>query len=517
MTIDVTRAAVLWRRFFRPGPKRGPDPDGVPLGTSDRGQPVVWPAATPERASHGQVLAGSGAGKTVLLNVTALGEIIQDCARPPDERMAIVAVDAKGDMNAGLLQGIAAECPERLSDVRYLGPFAAGGGFPFNLAKLELGTVSSDVWAVVLSGLVGLLSTSVGEQKHLGTGQRQQDVLQHLILAVCECPHPRVSLLWALEALMSGERGTKALAGLTTSTRARQFLLATDLGDDLRASCAARLRSAFALTSGLARMSSAPGCIDFGELTAPGRITLACFGGAPFQALTTFYANAFTRIVVDRLYQRTTPWKGHAARLWLDEAQILAPVLTDVAERILTTGRSFQISAVIASQGTALLKAAGGETLLRVLMTNTNFKLVGRLAAPDAELLARERAPGPGVETTLSEVRSGFVGAVTNLRDREFLRIVPGEATRFRTRDVDLHAWADAADARGPELDMIRSRLTMRTDEAPPMTLSEAAASSVAEPTDKPRRGRGTKASVAAEAHDDAARPPPKAPRSKWG
>lgn len=518
MTIDFTRRAVFWRRLFAGRRHAAPPEEGTHLGISDRGARIAWPPPSASKASHGLVLAGSGAGKTVLLAATALGEILRDRKKPKRERMAVFAADPKGDLVELLLTGIAAECPEALSDVRYLDPFAETGGYPFNLAKIARKAVPADVWAVILASLVGIVSTSIGDQK-VGTGQRQQDVLQHVLLAVADSDHPHANPLWALEALSTGKPGVLRLARATRSDRARQFLLSTDLGEELRASCAARLRSAFALTSGLARMSASPRCLDLDDCLAPGAITLATFARAPagFVPLTAFQSNAFTRLVVDHLYARTSPWRGHHARLWLDEAQILAPVLSDVAERIFTTGRSFGISSVIASQGTALLKAAGGETLLRVLMTNAPMKLVGRLSAPDAELLGREQAPGTGVDTSLSEVRSRFVGVVTNLKDREFLRVLPGETTRFRSKDVDMKAWHAASEALATALAATKRRLALAPDAEQASSLEaavpEGATSSAPRAPARSRRRRAEAAPV----QDDAPPPPSPKPRSKWG
>lgn len=522
MTIDVTRHAVFWRRLFAGRGRAVAPEDGTLLGMSDRGTRVAWPSPSAARASHGLVLAGSGAGKTVLLAATALGELLRDRRKPKRERMAVFAADPKGDLVELLLTGIASECPEALSDVRYLDPFAETGGYPFNLAKIKRKAVPADVWAVILASLVGIVSTSIGDQKHLGTGQRQQDVLQHVLLAVADSDHPDANPLWALEALSTGKAGVVRLARATRSDRARQFLLSTDLGEELRASCAARLRSAFALTSGLARMTASPRCLDLDDCLAPGAITLANFARAPagFVPLTAFQSNAFTRMVVDHLYARTSPWKGHHARLWLDEAQILAPVLSDVAERIFTTGRSFGISAVIASQGTALLKAAGGETLLRVLMTNAPMKLVGRLSAPDAELLSREQAPGAGVDTSLSEVRSRFVGAVTNLKDREFLRVLPGETTRLRSKNVDLEAWYGASTALEAALIATKRRLALDPDAEQAASLEAAIPDGAPRSAPSPRsraRGRRPRAEAAPTLPDAPSTPPTPKPRSKWG
>jgi len=352
VTVDATRAAVLWRRLFgakRPGP--ADEREGAFLGTSDRGRGVRWPPPDAERASHGDILAGSGAGKTILAQATTVEEIAASRRAATSERMTVFQIDPKGDLSKGTLDGIAAECPEALSSTSYLNPFASTGGFPFNLCKLELGETPPEVWALLIAGLVGTMSTSVGDQKHLSMGSRQAEVFQNAHLAAIDCPHPRANFLWVIEALSTGEEGIKRLAKVTKSERARAFLTSNDIGDELRASCASRCRMTFALTDGLARMTSAPTCISPSELARPGSITLFDGSGAPAGMVlpTVFYSNFFLRLITNHLFERTTPWRGHHARLWIDEAQIVAQALSEVLERILTTGRSFGISSIVAS------------------------------------------------------------------------------------------------------------------------------------------------------------------------
>lgn len=518
MTIDATKAAVLWRRWFGSRKPIPLDDDGALLGTSDRGREVCWPPPSAERASHGDILAGSGAGKTILAQATIVSEIAASRRAPAADRMTVFEIDPKGDLSAGTLEGMAAECPEALSELSYLNPFAPTGGFPFNLAKLDLGQTPPEIWALLIAGLVGTMSTSVGDQKHLSIGARQMEVLQAVTLAVIDCPHPRANFLWAIEALSTGEDGIKRLAKVTGSERARQFLTGSDIGDELRSSCASRCRMTFALTDGLARMTSAPGCVSPAELARPGHVTVFDGSGAPAGMVlpTVFFSNAFLRLVTNNLFERTTPWRGCPARLWIDEAQIVAQALSEVLERILTTGRSFGISSVVASQGTALLKAAGGETLLRVMMTNTPLKLIGRLSAPDAELLAREQAPASGVDSSISEVRSRFIGAVTNLKDREFLRLTPGQSVRFRSRDVDLDAWHAAAERHAGALRAARSRYVLPRDLERAPTLAEVARlDREATPRGRGRRREAAPADSAPEPERET--PKPKTPGSRWG
>src|SRR5262249_12689129 len=155
--------------------------------------------------------------------------------------------------------------------------FDPAGGFAFNLNRLPLGTTPVDIPALQLAALVGAVSAATGSPAHLGLGARQLDVLQNVLLAALSCPHPKGNGLWAYDGLTE-KNGPKLMAALTTSERAKSFLLSTKLSDELRVSTASRLRSAFAASLHLERLISAPGCIDWGALLGPGNIVIVDLG-----------------------------------------------------------------------------------------------------------------------------------------------------------------------------------------------------------------------------------------------
>lgn len=180
-----------------------------------------------------------------------------------DKRTAFLVLDPKGDLVKAILQGICHFAPEFLARTYYLNPFT-DYGFQLNLnmlvrqgGKEESGKcgqgIPLDIWALQLAGLVASVSTGQGAQKHLGAGARQLDVLQHVILGALDCDKPGANILWALDALVIPQ-GLRRLGGLTNSARAREFLLSAHLSDELRASCASRLRTAFAATEALERI-----------------------------------------------------------------------------------------------------------------------------------------------------------------------------------------------------------------------------------------------------------------------
>lgn len=495
MFIDLT---ALFARRRVPGSTLAPR-DGVTLGVTDEGVAVHFPPPAPERASHATILAASGAGKTVMLGAALAGELAAD------PTLGAILVDPKGDLGAMLIPLLARLAPGRLESLVYLDPFA--GGFPFNLLRLPETTVPPSIRATQLAELVATVSTATGAQRHLGAGARQMDCLANLLLGALAVPTPGASLLYALDALTQ-PRGMKALAAQTTSERAKAFLLSANLSDELRASTAARLRSTLAATESLEALIAAPGCLDLAALTAPGAIVLLDLGRPTggLQSLQAFYANVLLRLLTETLMERPSPWAGHHTRLVVDEAQVVVPVLADVAERILTTGRSRGISLVTLSQGTTLI-ADAAPTLLRVLFTNTPTKIVGRLAAPDAELLVREQAPTPGVDEPIARLRTRLAARIATLPDRTFLSLTPGGRERFVSADVDLVAAAAAATAQAAAITAIKGRYALPPNAAPRSVLSG--------PHERPlspqRRSHGPP-----EAPPEPT-PPPSPARSRWG
>lgn len=494
--IDFTRLALAL------APRRTQAPrttlEGVELGRDVQDNVVALPGPRTERASHFAVLAASGAGKTVMVAAALVDEYLDSCASGPDNAECLCVIDPKGDLVQSVLSALAARQPSALEQVRYLNPFSQGA-FAFNLNKLPLGTVPIDIRAAQLASLCANVSTGTGAQRHLGAGARQIDAITHVLLAALTAEHPAANVTWAIEALASAD-GQRQLGRLAQSARARAFLEHTNLGEELKTSCVSRLRSAFASCEQLQRLVTAPSCLDLADLTAPRRIVLLDLGSPPggLESLITFWANLLCRLLVEHALSRPSPFTGHHLRLVVDEAQVVAATLADVAERLLTTGRSRSISLGILSQGTTLIDAAA-PTLLRVLLTNTPTKIVGRLAVGDSDLLAREQAPKPGTDEPLSAVRARLVTSVTNLPDRAFFHLQPGGRVRFTSRDVDTQAWATALCEQNSAIRAALNRLALPAEAGPRVSLADTARN--ANRDDRGRRQRG----------------PVPQPRSPWG
>jgi hypothetical protein len=491
---------MLWDRthwFVKPhrglsAPASEPS-DGTVLGVTERSMPVVLPFPTAERAAHAVVLAASGAGKSILTASALTREFATLAARADAETMCpcYVVLDPKGDLVSAVLQSVAASTPQALNRITFVNPFSPGG-VAFNVCRLPLGATPVDIRADQITNLVAEMSTSSASVK-IGIGARQRELLLHVILGVLDCDHDARSIMWCLDALQE-PGGLKTLARLTRSERARSMLVTADPSDELMASCASRLRSAFAASAQLERLVTAEHCIDFAEVLRPGRILLIDLGSPPggLVQLTEFWANLIVRLLVEHLLERRSPWSGHHIRVVIDEAQIVAPSLASVAELLLTTGRSRGLSLVTLSQGTTLLNAAS-PTLLRVLMTNTPLRIIGRLSAPDAELLAKEVTPKPGSDDSASVVRSRLVSAVTNAPDRQFFALRPGSRERFAALPVDVQAWAAAAIAHESAIAALQAQLAVPATSASRVKLSSVAVASKRQAKEQPARDRSRK------------------------
>ena len=499
-----------------------PANQGILVGRSSSGIPVHWPVFTRQRAGHAMVLASSGAGKTILTGFALVSEFLQSLSR--GEPNTLVVVDPKGDLVKIILDLLCLLDPERLSRVTLLDPFKYG--FPFNLNKLDRSSNTPlDIFSSQLAHLVGDVSS--GTQRHLGVGMRQIDLISQMILASLDSKHEKANVLWGLDALIV-KNGLKILAGITNSARARQFLLSVKINDELRASCGSRLRTAFGASESLERMVSSPNCIQLGDLLSSGSIVLIDLGDPTggLISLQEFWANMLIRVILDNLMQRPSPWSGHHCRIAIDEAQVVAEVLSDTAERVLTTGRSRGVSLTILSQGTTLLKDAS-DTLLKVLFTNCPTKFIGRLAAQDADLLAKEQSPGLGIDESISSVRSRLVASITNLEDRDFYYLAPSSRQRFRTANVEVERAETTAQNMSAELEAVKTRLAIPRDQPPRVTLDQIKLKPkprprkkiVAKPK-KPVPSKSTKPPVPKNSKQKNSPPadkPKRRPRSPWG
>lgn len=514
MTVDVAGLARAgrWLRGPRSVPEApAADAEGVVIGHADDGTPVRWPAPTREAAGHVLVAASSGAGKTMLVAHALVSEMLA-AETEGGEPAALLIVDPKSDLCEAVTKAICARAPHRLRDLVLLDPFSAEG-FPFNLCRYATGDMPAVLHALRISGLVAAVSTGVGQVRHLGQGPRQIELTQRVVHGALGVPGGDVLL--AVESFVA-RNGFRKLAEITTDERAREVLAATYASDELKASCASRTRTVFAASPSLERMLSAPTCIDFAELLAPGRICLVDLGRpiGGLGMLREFYANLLARLAIDHLLARPSPSPAHHVRVVVDEAPVVGAVLADRVEDALTTGRSRNLSLVQITQGTTLMQAVD-PTWVHATVGNTPTKLVGRLGAPDAEHLAREQAPGRGVEESLGAIRGRFTGAVTNLADREFFLLRPGGRVRFRAVDIDVAGWARAVQVHREEVEAARRRLALPADLPPRRTLDQLHAERQPQ---APRRRRGQPGGNGNGAARQPELPlPPATPRTRWG
>ncbi len=490
MSWDLSRYAS--GRFRRSRPS---STSGIEIGRTSGGAPVVFPSYVRGVANHSLVFGASGAGKSVLMAHALVSRIAEEASTEPNTRNSIVIIDPKSDLIDHVIAGIAARAPDRLGDITILDPFNVG--FASNLCHHEKLPSQLEVRAGQYADIVGAVSTGTGTQRHLGIGARQRDVLVHLLLAALDSTDPLRTVLWAEDALMQ-KGGLKALATLTNSVRARQWLQARkSLSDELRASCASRLRTAFAATRTLERGMAADSCIDAEELMRPGRILLIDLGKPPagLVSLQRFQSNLWSRLFLSTLFSRPSPWSGHQTMLVIDEAHIVAPLLADELEIAVTTMRSRGGAVCLMTQTVTLLRSASA-TLLPVLLGNTAIRFSGRLAASDAEALCRELGKAPGIDEPVARVRARIASELISLPDRRFFQFTPGGRRQFTSSNVDLAGWNAAAEAHAATITAIRTSGSGTLPEGTRPALAEVVALRTApDPTSRRGSGRGNRPS----------------------
>lgn len=490
------------------------------IGTADDGAPVVWPTPSLDRAGNVVCFGASGTGKSALIgNAIARELAVGQAAMPPGQQPAALVIIPKSDFRLILEQATAALAPAALPNMVCLNPFSPTG-FPFNLNRLALGDTPIEIRAWQLANLVAEVSTSAGQLRSgsASAGARQIDVLNNLLLAALTVDDPRANVLLAYDALVT-PRGFERLATLTTSERARGFLAATKLGDELAASVSARLRMAFGATASLERMVGSNACVQFDDLTAPGRLCILDLG-RPFGGmvgLQIFWSSLVAALGIDHALARPSPFtNGHHLRIVIDEVQIVASVLAQRAESLLTTGRARAVSSVYISQGTALI-ARAADTLIPTLLTNCPTKIVGRLSAPDAELLSSDLSPTPGNTERPKFLRERFAAAVSNLPERRFFHLTPGRRQRFTSAPLDMARFEVAAEEQAELIAAAEQRFALPASTPPRTTLAE-----LTPDFETSRVGRRGPRPGSVAAHD-AGQPPPRGedarrdPRSRWG
>ncbi len=486
--IDLSALGIWRHRRGRGAAALSPSAEaqGTLLGETPAGERVTLRPPTLEASSSSLVFGASGVGKSVALAASIVDEYL--AAALPGE--GVVIVDVKNDLINGVCSALLAAQPERAAGagevadkVRWIDPFA--GGFPLNLNKLPAGAVPLDIRAGSIANLISTLSTGTGGQAHLTAGSRQIDLLTNVLLGAFTIRHPAAHPLLAIDALQMKD-GLGWLGANTTSDRVKQFCSSTVLSEELRVSTAARLRASFAATEALEQIVTASACLDFDELISPGVTVIVL--GAPIAGLTSlsvFWANLLVRLIAERLLARkSNDPANHHVRLCIDEAHLVVPALQDLAEVLITTGRSRNLSLVLATQSPVGIEHAAPD-LWRLLLTNTPTKILGRLSAPDAELLSRERAPKLGSDATAGAVRGRLVSTLTSLPDREFILLKEGSSTAFRSRDVDVAGWRDALDRHADTVQAIQERYAL------PKTTSRRLYLSDLTPPPKRRSSRG--------------------------
>lgn len=454
---------IDWSRRRRPPRPElaAPVRDGaLPYLTAEDGSTIYRHRPSTVLADHSYCGAGSGQGKTTSeADYWARRMVHEWNTVPPDQQMALFAVDMKSDFVELLLGALCslATPAQLLAHVGFINVYARNGqpgAVPLNFARSDLANQPPAVVALQLTAVLSSASAGLGGGQRVNMGNRQSETASQLFRAVLEGP-PEANLLWALDALQMDD--LKQLATVTRSPSVRDYLNSVELSTELVSSISSRLRAAFALYDELENAVGASTCLPWQDTVRPGAVTLLDLGHAPLPSLAECMGNIIVRLVGELLLQRPSPTTEHHVKIACDEAQVLAESLEDVATRITTVGRSKNVSIAVFTQSTALFQQRAPE-LTASLLTNADTRTIGKLSVGDAEVWVRAAAPAPGVEESVGALRSRLLGIVTNLQPREFLYLTPGKVQRARSLPVDIAAW-DGAKARQAEVvDAIRRR-----------------------------------------------------------
>lgn len=494
-----------WRRSPPPPSSAERSVGDIIYALDEHGAPVWRSRPSPAAAAHALVLGASGCGKSVREASYLARAIIWDYLNlPPHQRMCLTVVDAKGDLVELLLQALCSEAPphlvpEILGHTSVVDPFSRDPSamVPLNFVHASWGDQPPGVTALMLSAIIGSASTASSSTQKVQMGGRQTELLTMAILACLTTGLREASLLWALDAIQSGNLA--ALGRRSTSQRASAYLCTVEPSPELLASTAARLRM-LAIYEELETSIGTPGlCISADALTQPGQITLIELGRAPLPGLAEIFGSTLVRQVGEHLLARpnATVAQLHPSLLVVDEAQVVAGAIEDIGVRMLAVGRSKSIAATVLSQSTLILQNRAPE-LMAAFSTNAAARSIARMSVPDCEQWVRGVAPQPGGSESLGAIRSRLLSQVATLPNREFFYLDASAniRTRARSLEVDLDAWRAAADQHSADIAAARRRWTPSGGLPNRVTLAEYLQSqrpAQSAPTTRPR------------------------PRSKWG
>lgn len=478
----ITDATRIWtwfqaaRQKLAPA-KSPPGPDGPIMGYTEEGVPVPWPLPGKQAAGHSYIAAASGTGKSCAVAHGITQEFLANQTLPPEQRRALCVVDPKSDLADLTIKLCLLHAPEKADNVHYFDPL--GRGMKLGISQLPAHGTPLEIRAMEIAYLVAEATSSVGTQKSLGAaGPKQISTIYHYLLAAMASEHESRNILWSLDCLQ--RRLEKTLARLTTSRRAREFLLADNVDESLRSSCALKLQTALATTDRVEAMTCADSAPDWQALLGPDQLGIFDFGAPMLANLRSFFANLIVRLCLSFLLNtRESPYPGHVAHVFVDEAPVLIPTLSDLANDILTLGRSKGISLCQISQAVSQLAKAADGTYLKTILTNVPDRYYSRMAMSDCLLLAKEIAPLPGSQQGLSELQRQYAALLGCLPDRQFLYMAPGGVReRFRTADIPMEKLDQVGRDKADVIEQIKNRYRLPENPPPRVTLAEVSGSS---------------------------------------
>jgi len=341
----------------------------------------------PARFEHTHIVAGSGHGKTQLLQFL----IHHDLMKAQDDGRSVVVLDSQGDM-------IRTISHLKLFDPSEIGSLADRfvlidptdvehpvglNMFDFDRARVE--TLSVKDREMILNATVETYEYFFGALLGAELTQRQGVIFRYLARLMMEIPDATIHTL--LELMMNGEKYRPYMEKLTGTART---FFATQFFDrqfsENKKQITARLWGVLSNTT-LERMFSHPkNKVDLFKLTQEGKIILVntakdFLGHEGSSIFGRFIVSLIAQAAIQRAilpaYERTPTFA------YIDEAE---DYFDDNIDRLVNQARKYKIGLIFSHQNLDQLSTA----LRASVLTSTSIKFAGGLSSKDANALDTE-------------------------------------------------------------------------------------------------------------------------------
>lgn len=349
--------------------------------------PLPFAVPFPARFEHTHIVAGSGHGKTQLLQFL----IHHDLIKATTDRRSVIVIDSQGDMIRTLshLQLFDSTEPDNLAD-RFVLIDPTDIEHPvglnmFDFDRARLGSLSAQDREMILNATVETYEYFFGALLGAEMTQRQGVIFRYIARLMMEVPDATIHTL--LDLMLNGEKYRPYMEQLTGTART---FFATQFFDrqfsENKKQIVARLWGVLSNTT-LERMFSHPkNKVDLFRLTQEGKIIfvntakdfLGHEGSSIFgRFIVSLIAQAAIQRAILPAYERTPTFA------YIDEAE---DYFDDNIDRLVNQARKYKIGLVFSHQNLDQLSTG----LRASILASTSIKFAGGLSSKDANALDAE-------------------------------------------------------------------------------------------------------------------------------